>query len=310
MTTVGNEAAWDKSVRVDGRTVYYRHLLPAPATPSPSSPVLLLHGLAGSGEVWLRCLRLLANSESTRVVFAPDMPGCGCSPGPRDALDIEQMADWAARFLNAVGAERAEVVGHSMGCQVALAFAERHPNRVGGLILVGPTTGKRTVPVWRYVVGMAFGSSREPLVYRALAVRMFFRMGIKRYLATVRAMMNDDALRRAARVTAPTLVVRGLRDAIVPAESARALAETMPHGSLCTVSNASHVVPFNSAAAMTEIALAFWTRTHPLASSDTRQALRRSPPTHVRTVAISEQLLLPAALLGLFVAGVWALRSR
>jgi pimeloyl-ACP methyl ester carboxylesterase len=172
------------------------------------------------------------------------------------------LAVWCARFLDAVGlqSERVDLGAHSMGCQVALALACRHPGRVGRLVLVGPTTGGRSVPLWRYLAGMMVGSSREPLVYRLLAVRMFWRMGLRRYVGAVRQMMADDAVGRASGVAASCLVVWGERDAIVPEGAARSLAAALPGGGYFRVGKAAHVVPFNSARALAPVALAFWER--------------------------------------------------
>jgi len=250
------------SVPLDGRPVRYRSALPTAGVAdsealAPRPPVLLLHGLAGSGEVWTRCLPRIAQGGMARAI-APDMPGFGQSPGPTCALDIDGLADWSVRLLDALSVGRADVAGHSMGCQVALALADRHPGRVGALVLAGPTMGRRTVPVWRHLAGMALGSHREPLAYKALAARMFWRMGLRRYVATVGRMMDDDAVRRASRVPAPCLVVRGSRDAIIPERAAHRLAAALPRGSFAPLEGGAHVVPFNNADEFTRLALAFW----------------------------------------------------
>ena len=64
-------------------------------------------------------------------VFVPDLPGFGCSPGPREVLGMEDLADWTARLMETLGVTRAHLAGNSMGCQVALALARRQPERVG-----------------------------------------------------------------------------------------------------------------------------------------------------------------------------------
>jgi len=258
-------------VWVDDRPVYYEGLWPvlssasrgSDTTGSPSFlPILLLHGLAGSGEVWKRFLPLLnerlAASAVPRAVFVPDFPGCGQSRGICRPLSMDELADWCARFLDALGIERVDLGAHSMGCQVALRFAHRHPRRVGKMVLVAPTTGARSVPLWRYLAGMTVGSSREPLVYRFLAARMFLRMGVRHYLGAVRVMMRDDAVGGADRVRASCLVVRGDRDAIIPEAAARSLAAALPGGSYRAVGKAAHVVPFNSASELATLALKFW----------------------------------------------------
>ena len=90
-----------------------------------------------------------------------------------------------------------------MGCQVALEVARRHPARVGGLVLVGPTTGARRVPYWRYAVGLARDGFREPLRYNVVLMKMYVQMGLRRYLATVRKMMEDEPLTYAGEIRGP-----------------------------------------------------------------------------------------------------------
>lgn len=262
-------------VWVDGRPAHYEGLWyesprsgPSSAPPADSTvllplpPILLLHGLAGSGEVWERFLPLLHDrlrgSAAPRAVLVPDLPGCGRSHGPRCTLSMDDTADWCARFLDALGVERVDLGAHSMGCQVALRFAVRHPQRVGKMLLVGPTTGGRSVPLWRYLAGMAVGSSREPLVYRLLAARMFLRMGVRRYVETVREMMRDDVIGGADEIAASCLVVRGDRDAIIPESAAQSLAAALPGATYRPVGKAAHVVPFNSASELAALALKFW----------------------------------------------------
>jgi pimeloyl-ACP methyl ester carboxylesterase len=259
----GAVRAVSNRIKIDGHHVHYEMISAGPVPGDDSGkgnlpPLLLLHGLAGSGEVWERFLPLLDDGLSPRTVYVPDLPGFGRSRGPRRTLGIYELADWCVRFLNAVHVERADVAAHSMGCQVALALARRHPERVNRLVLVGPTTGSRSVPLWRYLKGMAIGSSREPLLYRLLAARMLWRMGIRRYVETVREMMRDDALAGASGVTADSLVVWGDRDTIVPETAARSLAAALPGGSYQVVAKAAHVVPFNSAHAFAPLAHAFW----------------------------------------------------
>ena len=96
-------------------------------------PVVLVHGFAGMKENWLR---LAAELDSRRVVI-PDLPGWGESER-RDGEDyrVEAQAERLAAFLDALGLERVDLVGHSMGGHIAGLFAARHPERVETLTLV------------------------------------------------------------------------------------------------------------------------------------------------------------------------------
>jgi pimeloyl-ACP methyl ester carboxylesterase len=147
-----------------------------------------------------------------------------------------------------------------MGCQVALALARRSPQRVGGLGLVGPTDGADLAPLWRNAAGMLLDVLAEKMLYNGMLFRMYFQMGIPRYLATVRRMAEDDPAERARAVRAPCLIVRGGHDGIVPEQAARRLAHLLPRGSFLPVEGTAHALQFNAPDRFTQIALAFWSR--------------------------------------------------
>ena len=69
-------------------------------------------------------------------VLAPDLPGHGRSGG-EPLTTIADMADWTAALLDAAGAAKARLVGHSMGSLIALETAARHPAKVSALSLIG-----------------------------------------------------------------------------------------------------------------------------------------------------------------------------
>ena len=235
-------------VPVDGRTARCRvvHPSPRPDRPLLGLPLLLLHGLGCSSEAWEPSLRRLAETGVDAPVAAPDLPGYGHSPGPGEALGIEDLADWAARLLDALGIERAHAAGSSMGCQVALALARRHPGRVGGVVLVAPTTGRRVVPAWRYLIGLPLDGLAETLRYNVTLLRMYRQMGVPRYLATIPKMLQDDPIGEAARVAAPCLLLRGTRDRLVPDVAAHRLAAALPRAKFVHVPDAAHAIQFNN----------------------------------------------------------------
>jgi pimeloyl-ACP methyl ester carboxylesterase len=99
-------------------------------------PVLLLHGLAGSGRYWGADYDQLGRHG--RLVV-PDLLGFGASPRPASGYGPAEHADALAACLDELGADRpALVVGHSLGALVALALAAHHPGRVGAVVAFSP----------------------------------------------------------------------------------------------------------------------------------------------------------------------------
>ena len=102
--------------------------------------LLLLHGFTGSSATWDSLRPAL---EPHFSVIAVDLPGHGRSGAPADdtRYALHHLADDLAALLDAVGVDRAAVLGYSMGGRAALHFAIAHPERVSALILESATPG-------------------------------------------------------------------------------------------------------------------------------------------------------------------------
>ncbi|WP_300455980.1 alpha/beta hydrolase [Accumulibacter sp.] len=112
-------------------------------------PFVLVHGAANDGDAWLTVAGSLRATGAAALV--PDLPGHGLSGGPA-LRSIEAIADWLPSLLDALGVEQALLVGHSMGSLVTLECAARHPQRVGGLALLGSSV---PMPVADTLLGRA-----------------------------------------------------------------------------------------------------------------------------------------------------------
>ncbi len=99
-------------------------------------PVVFIHGLFGSTYTWRHSLNALRDADGLRGI-AFDRPGAGLSAKPIDAdYSHPAHADFSVALLDALGIERAVIVGHSAGGSVAAHLALRHPDRVAALVLV------------------------------------------------------------------------------------------------------------------------------------------------------------------------------
>src|SRR3954447_15355491 len=92
--------------------------------------IVLLHGAGFDHTTWALHSRWFAHHGYS--VLAPDLPGHGRSIGA-PLSTITEMADWTAALLDAVGAAKARLVGHSMGSLIALETAARYPAKVSAL---------------------------------------------------------------------------------------------------------------------------------------------------------------------------------
>ncbi len=251
-----SEPSVRRTVTVDGRTVGVR-VLPPLSSAGASLPIILLHGLGCSADAWRPTLGVLAE-RCVGAVYVPDMPGFGCSPGPKSALSIAELADWLARVMDALGLAKADFAGNSLGGQVLLAFARRHPGRLNRLVLIGSTVGGQYISLARYAAGLILDGVQEPPIYTAVLSRMYAQMGLARYVGTTLAMLEDEPLEETPAIHADCLVLRGARDGIIPDPVARRLAASLPNGQFRRLSGTAHAMQFTRPREFTEIALSFW----------------------------------------------------
>ena len=104
------------------------------AGPADGEPVVLLHGGGGNRQMWARTVQGLADRYR---VIAPDLPGHGELRTQR--FDLRRATDVVAAAIDREAAGHAVVVGLSLGGYVAIALAERSPERLAGLVLSGAT---------------------------------------------------------------------------------------------------------------------------------------------------------------------------
>ncbi|TAM58819.1 alpha/beta hydrolase [bacterium] len=233
--------------------------------------VLFIHGFADTLGTWWRALPALAGRY--RCV-AYDLHGCGGSEkGPGD-YRIGELARQAVGVLDAVGIERAHLVGHSLGAKVALAAAVLAPERVRALVLEATPAFALDLP-WELrllttpLLGEALAACATPWSVRLATHRAFLRMVHPEsrtwtperhrrlpvdepdpramvagwmHLARGIALQREHPFEeRYASVEAPALVIAGERDPNVPAAQAERLARTLPRARLRLFARAGHV---------------------------------------------------------------------
>ncbi len=194
----------------DGVKVFYRES----SGPPGAAPMMHLHGFGLSGRYLLPTAELLAGEFRTLV---PDLPGFGRSGRPRQPLDVPELAQAAAAFLDDRGIEKVTLVGNSMGCAVICEFAHLYPERLERAVLVAPAGGLHNQPLPRALRQLARDGIREPLGLMQVAVPDYLRFGVPSTLRMFRALTRYPALDRLLELHIPTLVVLGSADPLMPA---------------------------------------------------------------------------------------------
>jgi pimeloyl-ACP methyl ester carboxylesterase len=183
---------------------------------------------------------------SQRRVYAPDLPGFGRSDKPRRPLNIEELTDALAGWMEENELESATLLANSIGCQIVVELATRRPELVGRIILVSPTVDQQARTISRQFFRLLLDVPREPLMLPFIALLDYLQAGLGRAAQTFGYALQDRIEDKLPHVSQPTLVVRGERDPIVSQAWVEEVNRLLPESRLVVVPGAAHGVNYNS----------------------------------------------------------------
>lgn len=258
--------------------------------PQLEVPLVLLHGYLFNTMTWRDVQPSLAQ---TGRVISFDRPGFGLTSRPEagswtgtSPYSPEAQATLTIALMDALGIEKAVLVGHNSGAPVALETALLAPERVSGLVLIAPAVYRvGGSPEWlRPLLGTPHLSRLGPLLMRQLAgeiggnfvaanwsdpLRMDER-ALEAHALNFRPHNWDRGLWQVSRAShevpfldqlgaigVPALVVHGAGDSVVEAEQSRQLAAELPQGTFALLDDCGHAVHEECPAAFTELVLSW-----------------------------------------------------
>jgi 3-oxoadipate enol-lactonase len=226
--------------------------------PADAPVVVLSNSLGATRAMWDPQVPALA--ERYRVVTY-DTRGHGESPAPPGPYTIDDLTDDLVALMDEVGAERAHVVGLSVGGMTGIRLAARNPERVDRLAVLcssakpdpqgfldraaavrsGGTAAIAPTVVGRWLTP-AYAAEHPDLVARLEA--MIATADDEGYAGCCEAIAGLDLRGDLGRITAPTLVVSALEDPALPPEHQQVIADGVPGAELLTVSPGAHLANF------------------------------------------------------------------
>jgi len=243
-------------------------------------PLLLIHGLAARGNGFVKQIPALSRSFRT-IIF--DNRGVGETDQPEEPYSIAQMADDAVGLLDTLGVEAASVFGVSMGGMIAQELTIRHPHRVKKLAL-GCThsgikhcepspqwvtdifkslPGKPREQVVRECVPFNYSShtreSNPQLIEEMSSLMVDNRQRRHAYANQINAIYAFDAYDRLPRIIAPTLILTGSDDVLIPSANSQTLASRIPNARLIEFEQTGHLFFIEKADEVNKALLEFFT---------------------------------------------------
>jgi pimeloyl-ACP methyl ester carboxylesterase len=248
-------------------------------------PILLIMGLGGNIEMWAPLERELHARGFQTIAY--DASGTGHSPPRLVPVRPHGLARQAAHLLDALGIPEADVLGVSFGGGVAQELALRNPHRVRRLVLGSTGCGLGGVPGTPAAMALLATPLRyySPTFLQATAHRMYgpvldadgalMRQQILArrsrpptlwgYLSQLYAVAGWTSLPWLHRISAPTLILTGAKDPIVPPVNGRMLAARIPRARLHVVPDAGHMLLMDHAAQCAELISSFLRSDEPAA---------------------------------------------
>jgi pimeloyl-ACP methyl ester carboxylesterase len=225
-------------------------------TGGQGDPLIVIHGGGGDASTWEKNIEELSASYT---VYAPDLPGYGGSQALDGHYFIPELTEFIDDFSASLGLDKFYLVGHSLGGGVALNYALQFPDRTKKLVLVSSLCLGREIALWVRVLSL-------PAILRTVgAITMAAFQGIKWIIKNLwRGMefvipfspasitiggsvstFKEQRLvlaHRFSELVAPTLLVWGARDSVVPVRHAYVAAESIPDCQLKVFEKRGHNV--------------------------------------------------------------------
>ena len=233
--------------------------------------LVLIPGLGYDGWMYSRMIPGLAEQFQ---VISIDNRGSGLSDKPAGPYTAQILAADVIGLLDEFGAAKAHIVGHSMGGFIAQALAIDYPERVDKLVLSATNFGgPHHIPITPPAMAVLTDVSGDPIerLRRGIAIStapgfaesnaefveswVQYRIahpidpaGYQAQLAIGLGLLSETASfeHKLGRVTAPTLLLFGEHDVVVPPGNAELLAAKLPHARVEILPNAGHVFPFET----------------------------------------------------------------
>lgn len=226
--------------------------------PGTGAPLVLLHGIGGNAGGWTR----QRTAFGTARVVAWDAPGYGDSfCFADDRPGVEDYASAFVAFLDALGIDKATVLGHSLGGLVAACAAALYPARFERLLLTACSSGHATYEAdkrerllrtrlaafsggdatayARMRVANVLSEAPDPAVFEE-AVQVMSRIKLPGFHQATRMISEADVFRYLPSVAAPTRVICGTADRVTPLELNRKIAAAIRGADLVTIDKAGH----------------------------------------------------------------------
>lgn len=226
-------------------------------------PIVMINGLGASAHDWGSTAERLA-TRARVIIF--DNRGAGQSAAPNAPFTLEQLADDTAAVLAAYGLESVNLVGYSMGGMIAQLLAARRPELIERLVLMATHAGVRSaIPAapsalaafvpdpslsreqltrrnYALFVAPQFIEHHRDTFERMMTVRLANLIPLHAYQLQLQAISQSERAALVRTISAPTLIVHGRFDPLVPFGNGEILRDLIPGARLVAIEGSGHML--------------------------------------------------------------------
>lgn len=231
--------------------------------------LLILHGWQVPAKRYLPLKEIFAPAGFE--LFVLRLPGFGDGPSLDRAWSLSDYADWVQEYIQKKGLKKVFLIGHSFGGRVAIKLSVLHPEKIKALVLTGvPAIKNKSVKITLFKILAKIGKGLfaiPPLIFmRNFARRVLYLLAGERdyYRAegvmrkTLKKAVAEDLLPLLSKIKAPTLLIWGRNDKVVPVSIAERMVKKIPKAELIVIPKASHKLPYENPEVFTKKCLKFF----------------------------------------------------
>jgi len=203
---------------------------------SSENTLLLLHGLGASAERWEHVIPLFAKEYR---VIVPDLVGFGHSDKPMVDYTMEYFSEFTSKFVESIGIKKLNIIGSSLGGQIAVEYAVNHNDKIRKLVLVSPSgVMKHVTPALNSYISAALYPNNDAALtaFQTMSCvddidektvsefveRMQLPNAKMAFMSTLLGLSNAKAItEKLNMITVPTMIVWGENDPVIPIEYAQ-----------------------------------------------------------------------------------------
>lgn len=254
-------------IQIDGNKIRYLE------SGDSKNILVLVHGLGASAERWNNVIPKFAKHYH---VIVPDLIGFGYSDKPIVDYTPDFFSTFLGKFFDALEIKRPNVIGSSLGGQIAAEYASAHPNNIEKLILVSPSgVMKQSTPALdAYIMAALYpneqsaknafemmessGNQVDDRIVHGFVERMQLPNAKLAFMSTVLGLKNSEVITpKLHTINSPTLIIWGSKDPVIPIQYAESFALSIKDCRFYRMDNCGHTPYVQDPDAFSSIVLEF-----------------------------------------------------